>query len=103
MKISDTISLNNPLVDDLADADYRSSDDRIDELDVADRNSSNDDEFLLSNESLNRTMKKSSISILGFPRHVALNQNNNPMLQDPDGAGNTGLTKGDKIVLNEFK
>uniref|UniRef100_A0A3Q7F1S5 Uncharacterized protein n=1 Tax=Solanum lycopersicum TaxID=4081 RepID=A0A3Q7F1S5_SOLLC len=51
MKISDTISLNNPLVDDLTDADYRSSDDRIDELDVADRNSSNDDEFLLSNES----------------------------------------------------
>ena len=70
MKISDTISLNNPLVDDLTDADYRSSDDRIDELDVADRNSSNDDEFLLSNESLNRTMKKSSISILGFPRRI---------------------------------
>nr|XP_016480692.1 PREDICTED: uncharacterized protein At4g19900-like [Nicotiana tabacum] len=48
----DTISLNNPLVDDLADADYRSSDDRIDELDVADNsNNNNDDELLLSNES----------------------------------------------------
>ncbi|KAI3798487.1 hypothetical protein L1987_33764 [Smallanthus sonchifolius] len=36
-----------------------------------------------------------------------LNPLNNPLLQDPDGAGVTGLTKGDKIIqkriLNEFK
>ncbi|CAN4081839.1 unnamed protein product [Withania somnifera] len=36
-----------------------------------------------------------------------LNPNNNPMLQDPDGAGITGLSRGDKIVLeglmNEVK
>ncbi|KAJ8545197.1 hypothetical protein K7X08_017780 [Anisodus acutangulus] len=206
----DTISLNNPLVDDLSDADYRSSDDRIDELDVADNNNNNDDDFLLSNESeeddeeiinqyprvsstyfydqkhgvVRRAFNKRSIDEwqdyvnfesrmklgLGFksdeskaafgsdnlPVDVqmrmklseiksvedalllkgsplregwgewfekksdflrrdrmfksnleALNPNNNPMLQDPDGAGITGLTRGDKIVLkglmNEFK
>ncbi|OIT31209.1 PREDICTED: uncharacterized protein At4g19900 [Nicotiana attenuata] len=207
----DTISLNNPLVDDLADADYRSSDDRIDELDVADNNNNNnDDELLLSNESeeddeelinqyprvsstyfydqrhgvVRRAFNKRSIEEwedyvnfesrmkvgLGFksdeskaafgsddfPVDVqmrmklseiksvedalllkgsplregwgewfekksdflrrdrmfksnleALNPNNNPMLQDPDGAGITGLTRGDKIVLkglmNELK
>ncbi|KAL8508495.1 hypothetical protein ACS0TY_018937 [Phlomoides rotata] len=36
-----------------------------------------------------------------------LNPFNNPLLQDPDGAGVTGLTRGDKIfqkgLLNEFK
>ncbi|KAD7478360.1 hypothetical protein R6Q59_007819 [Mikania micrantha] len=36
-----------------------------------------------------------------------LNPLNNPFLQDPDGAGVTGLTKGDKMIqkriLNEFK
>lgn len=37
----------------------------------------------------------------------SLNPLNNPMLQDPDGAGVTGLTKGDKLIqkglLHEFK
>lgn len=37
----------------------------------------------------------------------SLNPNNNPMLQDPDGVGLTGLTRGDRVVLkglmNEFK
>lgn len=36
-----------------------------------------------------------------------LNPINNPMLQDPDGSGVTGLTRGDKVfqkgLLNEFK
>ncbi|XAR56182.1 hypothetical protein NMG60_11036555 [Bertholletia excelsa] len=36
-----------------------------------------------------------------------LNPLNNPLLQDPDGAGVTGLTRGDKLIqkglLNEFK
>lgn len=203
----DAVSLNNPLIDDLADADYRSSDDRIDELDVADNNN---DEFLLSNESeeddeeiinqyprvsstyfydqrhgvVRRAFNKRSIEEwedyvnfesrmklgLGFKSDESkaafgsddlpvdvqmrmklseiksvedalllkgsplregwgewfekksdflrrdrmfksnlevLNPNNNPMLQDPDGAGITGLSRGDKIVLkglmNEYK
>ncbi|XP_060192246.1 uncharacterized protein At4g19900 [Lycium barbarum] len=204
----DTVSLNNPLVYDLADTDYRSNDDRID---VADNNTNDDDnEFLLSNENeeddeevinqyprvsstyfydqrngvVRRAFNKRSIEEwedyvnfesrmklgLGFksdeskaafgsddfPVDVgmrmklseiksvedalllkgstlregwgdwfekksdflrrdrmfksnleALNPNNNAMLQDPDGAGVTGLTRGDKIVLkglmNEFK
>ncbi|VFQ71960.1 unnamed protein product [Cuscuta campestris] len=37
----------------------------------------------------------------------SLNPNNNPMLQDPDGSGVTGLTRGDRLMLkglmNEFK
>ncbi|QHO38389.1 uncharacterized protein DS421_4g119940 [Arachis hypogaea] len=36
-----------------------------------------------------------------------LNPNNNPLLQDPDGVGASGFTRGDRIVqklwLNEFK
>ncbi|XP_059287554.1 uncharacterized protein At4g19900 isoform X2 [Lycium ferocissimum] len=207
----DTVSLNNPLVYDLADTDYRSNDDRID---VADNNNNDvnddDNEFLLSNENeeddeevinqyprvsstyfydqrngvVRRAFNKRSIEEwedyvnfesrmklgLGFksdeskaafgsddlPVDVgmrmklseiksvedalllkgstlregwgewfekksdflrrdrmfksnleALNPNNNAMLQDPDGAGVTGLTRGDKIVLkglmNEFK
>ncbi|KAL5758392.1 hypothetical protein ACOSP7_021003 [Xanthoceras sorbifolium] len=43
-----------------------------------------------------------------FKSHLdVLNPVNNPMLQDPDGVGVTGLTRGDKLVqkwlLNEFK
>ncbi|CAH9077160.1 unnamed protein product [Cuscuta epithymum] len=37
----------------------------------------------------------------------SLNPNNNPLLQDPDGSGVTGLTRGDRLVIkglmNEFK
>ncbi|XP_047262560.1 uncharacterized protein At4g19900 isoform X2 [Capsicum annuum] len=204
----DAVSLNDSLVDDLADADYRSSDDRIDEQDVADNSNSNDDELLLSNEEdeeevmnqyprvsstyfydqrngvVRRAFNKRSIEEwedyvnfesrmklgLGFKSDESkaafgsddlpvdvqmrmklseiksvedalllkgsplregwgewfekksdflrrdrmfksnlevLNPNNNPMLQDPDGPGITGLSRGDKIVLkglmNEYK
>nr|GMD99656.1 Glycosyltransferase, DXD sugar-binding motif protein [Ipomoea batatas] len=206
----DAVSLNNPLVDDLADPDFRSSssDDRIDEFDDAIQLNSNDEENSEPEEEdgeensqnsrassktyfydhqigvVRRAFNKRSIEewedyvnfesslklgfgygtdeskeaigsddlpvdekmrkklsevrsiedallLKGSPlREVwgdwfdkkseflrkdrmfrsnleSLNPNNNPMLQDPDGVGLTGLSRGDRVVLkglmNEFK